>query len=436
MQMKIAIFGTGYVGLVTGACLAAMGNTVVCVDIDERKVNLLKSGKVPFYEPGLEPLIVQGQEQKHLFFTTEGREAARSSEIIFIAVGTPPKEDGSADLSYVLSAAREIGRGLQAFTVIATKSTVPIGTSELVRETIRSETQVEFAMASCPEFLKEGDAVNDFMKPDRIVVGCDDPRAVELMRELFSPFVRTENPVLFMDIRSSEMTKYAANCMLATKISFINEIANICEQVGADVSAVRRGMGTDHRIGFQFLHPGLGYGGSCFPKDVEALIHTAKAAGYPPHLLESVNNLNQAQRVRFLQKITTHFGSRLEGLQVAVWGLSFKPRTDDIREAPALTIINALLEKGAVIRAYDPEAMENVRALYGDRLRLCPSAMECLEGVSALVVATEWNEFRTPDFDRMKQLMAEPVIFDGRNLYAPAAMQRRGFVHYGIGLKG
>jgi len=432
--MKVAILGTGYVGLVTGTCLAAMGNTVYCCDIDETKVAMLKEGKAPFYEPGLEVLIKTGAEKGHLNFTTDTADAVSKSEVVFIAVGTPPKKDGSANLQYVKEAAKDIARGIKGYTIIADKSTVPIGTADVVHDIIANETDEEFSIISCPEFLKEGDAVNDFMKPDRVVVGYDgDTRVEEIMSELFTPFLRTGKPVLFMDIRSAEMTKYAANCMLATKISFINEMANICEQVGADITNVRRGMGTDRRIGFEFLHPGLGYGGSCFPKDVEALIYRAKEVGYEPQLLQSVNTLNSYQRMRFIEKILAYYDGDIKGKTFALWGLSFKPRTDDIRMAPAMSIIDYLLDHGAKVKAYDPQAMDNIKEVYGDKIELCHKSYDALKGADSLVVSTEWNEFRTPDFERIKTLLGEAVIFDGRNLYTHKNMKRRGFKYFSIG---
>lgn len=432
--MKVAILGTGYVGLVTGTCLAAMGNTVYCCDIDEKKVNLLNNGQVPFYEPGLETLIQNGMEKKHLHFTTDTPSAVAKSEVVFIAVGTPPKDDGSADLQYVKEAAKDIAKGIKGFTIVADKSTVPIGTADMVRDIISGETDEEFTVISVPEFLKEGDAVNDFMKPDRVVVGYDgDPRVEDTMNELFRPFLRTGKPVLFMDIRSAEMTKYASNCMLATKISFINEMANICEQVGADINNVRRGMGTDRRIGFEFLHPGLGYGGSCFPKDVEALIHRAKEAGYEPKILQSVNTLNTYQRKRFFEKILGYYNNDIKGKTFAMWGLSFKPRTDDIRMAPAISIIDQILEHGGKIQGYDPQAMENIKEYYGDKIELFEQSYQTLENADSLIISTEWNEFRTPDFEKIKEQLAEPVIFDGRNLYTHKDMKRRGFTYFSIG---
>ena len=433
--MKIAILGTGYVGLVTGTCLAETGNTVYCCDIDESKIEILKSGKAPFYEPGLEPLIQSNYSRGRLIFTSDVAKAVGASEVAFIAVGTPPREDGSADMSFVWQAARDIGRAIKGFTIVSTKSTVPIGTAEKIREIIKGETNEDFAVASNPEFLKEGDAVNDFMKPDRIVVGCDDERVKEVLQELYSPFVRTENPIIFMDIASAEMTKYAANCMLATKISFINEIASICERVGADVNSVRRGMGTDRRIGFQFLFPGLGYGGSCFPKDIKALIHTCKEIGYDARLLNAVDDVNYDMRRRFIEKALKHYKGDIGGKTFAVWGLSFKPRTDDVREAPAITIVEALLGMGAKVRAFDPEGMENFKKIFGDKITYSKSNYEALEGANALIICTEWNEFRNPDFDILKSKLKDGVVFDGRNLYTHKTMSRRGLTYYSVGMK-
>ncbi|GAB4293499.1 MAG: UDP-glucose/GDP-mannose dehydrogenase family protein [Myxococcota bacterium] len=432
--MKIAIIGTGYVGLVTGACFAAMGNTVYCCDVDAEKIELLRKGRAPFYEPGLEQLIAANTRENRLLFSTDVAASVSFSEVVFIAVGTPQGDTGAADLSYVWQAAEDVGRGIAKFTVVATKSTVPVGTTEKVRQIISRVTDKDFAVVSNPEFLKEGDAVNDFMKPDRVVVGADDERAKELMRELYAPYVRTENPVIFMDIPSAEMTKYAANCMLASRISFINEIANICERVGADVNSVRRGIGSDKRIGFQFLFPGLGYGGSCFPKDIKALIQTAREHGYVPNLLETVDAVNDNQRKALLEKVRTHFKGDIRGRTFAIWGLSFKPRTDDIRDAPSITIVEKLLEQGAKVNCYDPQAMENFGKLFGNRITLLKTNYEALDGADALIICTEWNEFRNPDFDMIKQKLKEPVIFDGRNLFTRKALLRRGFEYYSFGL--
>lgn len=433
--MNIAIIGTGYVGLVTGACLASMGNEVHCCDIDEAKIGKLRLGEVPFYEPNLEPLILEGVEKGRLHFTTETPAAIAKSDVVFIAVGTPPSADGSPDMSQVWGAAQDIAAGIRGFTVVATKSTVPIGTTQKVREIIADITSEEFAVASNPEFLKEGNAVNDFLHPDRVVVGIDNDRVKSVMQELYTPFVTPEKPLIFMDIFSSELTKYAANSLLATKVSFINEIANICEVFGADVEHVRMGIGYDKRIGFQFLKPGIGFGGSCFPKDIRALDSVATAKGYQPELIRAVHNINQRQRRRFFDKIDAHFEGDLAGRSFAVWGLSFKPQTDDIREAPALAVIDLLLERGANIRAYDPEAMPNVRAAYGDRIGLVDNYYDALRDADALVINTEWNDFRTPDFDRMKSLLKNPVVFDGRNLYSVTKMRDRGFTYHAVGLK-
>jgi UDPglucose 6-dehydrogenase len=446
--MNICVIGTGYVGLVAGTCLAESGNDVICVDIDEKKIERLNGGEVPIYEPGLEELIKRNREDGRLRFTTDLSMAVRESLICFIAVGTPPGEDGSADLNYVLDAARGIGRAMDGYRVIVDKSTVPVGTAEKVRDVVRKELQLrgvdhEFDVVSNPEFLKEGAAIDDFMKPDRVVIGADNGKAAEIMEELYSPFVRTGKPILIMDVKSAEMTKYAANAMLATKISFINEIANLCELVGADVASVRRGIGSDSRIGFEFLFPGVGYGGSCFPKDVQAIIRTASEFGYEIRILRAVEEVNKGQKSVLVDKILRHFqpavGSRqsankpLEGKTIGVWGLSFKPRTDDMREAPSITIIDRLLEAGARVKAHDPEAMDEARKVFGDRIEYMRDNYEVVRGADALAVVTEWNEFRRPNFERMKSLMKTPVIFDGRNIYEPKEMKEYGFTYYGIG---
>jgi len=433
--MNISIIGTGYVGLVTGACLASMGNEVHCCDIDEAKIEKLRLGEVPFYEPNLEPLILEGVEKGRLHFTTDTPTAIAKSDVVFIAVGTPPSADGSPDMNQVWGAAKDIAKGIRGFTVVASKSTVPIGTTQKVREIIEGITDEEFAVASNPEFLKEGNAVNDFLHPDRVVVGIDNDRVKTVMEELYAPFVTPEQPLIFMDIFSSELTKYAANSLLATKVSFINEIANICEVFGADVEHVRKGIGYDKRIGFQFLKPGIGFGGSCFPKDIKALDAVASGRGYEPELIRAVHNINQRQRRRFFDKIDRHFEGDLAGRTIAIWGLSFKPQTDDIREAPALAVIDLLLERGATVQAYDPEAMNNVREAYGDRITLTDNYYDALKDADALVISTEWNDFRTPDFNRMKSLLKSPVVFDGRNLYSVTKMQQRGFMYYAVGLK-
>ena len=446
--MNICVIGTGYVGLVAGTCFAESGNDVTCVDIDAKKIDRLNNGDVPIYEPGLEELIKRNKEDGRLKFTTDLSAAVKESLICFIAVGTPPGEDGSADLKYVLEVARGIGRAMDGYRVIVDKSTVPVGTADKVKAAVRSELQkrgvsYEFDVVSNPEFLKEGAAIDDFMKPDRVVIGVDGKKAAELMEELYSPFVRTNKPVLVMDVKSAEMTKYAANAMLATKISFINEIANLCELVGADVANVRRGIGSDSRIGFEFLFPGVGYGGSCFPKDVQAIIRTGSEYGYDLKILKAVEAVNYRQKEVLVDRILRHFegsgvrgqGSAkpLEGKIIGVWGLSFKPRTDDMREAPAITIINRLLEAGAKVKAHDPEAMDEARKVFGDRIEYVKDNYEVVRDADALVVITEWNEFRRPNFDRMKSLMKSPVIFDGRNIYEPKEMKEHGFIYYGIG---
>lgn len=440
--MKLAIIGAGYVGLVTAACFAEMGNEVICVDTDQAKVEALELGRIPIYEPGLEDYVKRNFQENRLFFTADLAPAVQRSLVIFIAVGTPQDQDGSADLSMVLQVARDIGRHMDGYKVIVDKSTVPVGTAAQVRRVITEELEArgeafEFDVVSNPEFLKEGTALDDFMKPDRIVVGCDDVRVAELMKELYGPFVRTNQPIIIMDVVSAELTKYAANAFLATKISFINEIANICSMTGANIKMVRQGIGSDRRIGNLFLFPGLGYGGSCFPKDMQALIHTARSLGYPPRILEAAEAINQDQRRIFLEVIRNYFQDDLNGKVLAVWGLSFKPQTDDIREAPALTVISRLLELGARIQAHDPEAMTATRQYLGNNpgVSFAASAYEALEGADALVICTEWTKFREPDFERMKSMMKEPVIFDGRNLYNPDKMAKLGFAYFHIGQK-
>lgn len=432
--MHVGVVGTGYVGLVTGVCLAEMGNDVVLMDIDELKIKSLSDGKVPIYEPGLEQMIARNVSEKRLSFTTDLNHTVESSLILFIAVGTPPDEDGSADLSQVFTVAADIGKAINTYKIVVTKSTVPVGTTFKVREIIARETSHPFDVASNPEFLKEGNAVDDFMKPDRVVIGVDDVRAGEILKELYSPFVRTGKPILAMDILSSEMTKYAANGLLATKISFINELARLCERVGADIELVRGGIGSDPRIGPQFLFAGIGYGGSCFPKDVEALGRTGLEHGVRLNVLEAVQAGNKRQRDHFVDKVLNHYNS-VKGKLFAVWGLSFKPRTDDIRDAPALDVISVLLDKGARVRVFDPVAMENAGKSLGTSVDYAPGNYECLEGADALIIVTEWNEFRHPDFEKIKQLLVEPVIFDGRNLYSPDKMKENGFIYYSIGRK-
>ena len=430
--MKIAVVGTGYVGLVVGVCLAENGNSVVCVDNDEKKVEALRRGEIPIYEPGLAEMIPRNVAEERLRFTTDLGAAVQQSEILFIAVGTPQDEDGSADLRHVLAVADGIGRHMNGYKVIVNKSTVPVGTTEKVRKAVSAVTTHAFAVVSNPEFLKEGTAVEDFLKPDRVVIGADDERARAVMCELYAPFVRTGNPVLVMDSASAELTKYAANAMLASRISFMNEIANLCDRLGADVGQVRRGMGTDSRIGSSFLFPGIGYGGSCFPKDVKALIKTAEEAGLDLRVVKAVDEANQAQRRVLVPRIAAHLGT-LKGKVIAIWGLAFKPRTDDMREAPAAAVIDGLLEAGASVRAYDPKAIDVARRVYGDRIHFCKRSYEAVEGADALVVATEWNEFREPDFGRVKSLMRQPAVFDGRNIYNPQVLREMGFHYEGIG---
>ncbi len=428
--MKIAVIGTGYVGLVVGACLAETGNDVVCVDKLESKVRMLRRGRMPIYEPGLEELVQRNK--KRLTFTTQLARAVRAAEIVFVAVGTPQGEDGSADLRHVLDVAREIGRAMNGYKVIVDKSTVPVGTAAMVREILRRETTHPFSVVSNPEFLKQGAAVEDFLKPDRVVVGAEDDKARRIMQELYAPFTRTGAPILMMDCASAELSKYAANALLATKISFMNEVANVCELVGANVDDVRRAVGSDRRIGPSFLFPGVGYGGSCFPKDVKAILHFSTLKGYDFRILEAVESVNQRQKSRLVDKMVAHFGT-LEGRTIALWGLAFKPRTDDMREAPAITIIERLLAAGARVQAFDPEAMRVARGIFGARITLCDGSYDALKGAHALAIVTEWNEFREPDFGRMRRLLREPVIFDGRNIYSPEVMKEQGFVYYSIG---
>lgn len=431
--MKVCVIGTGYVGLVAGTCFADSGNDVTCVDIDERKIEALKKGEVPIYEPGLEELIRRNLAERRLWFTSDLVAAVRASDICFIAVGTPEAADGSADLRAVLAVAGAIGEAMNGYRVIVCKSTVPVGTADKVRAAVQAKTAHEFDVISNPEFLKEGAAIDDFMKPDRVVIGGSQQRAIEIMKELYAPFVRTENPILVMDNRSAEMTKYAANAFLATKISFVNEIANLCERVGADVHDVRRGMGSDRRIGHHFLFPGTGYGGSCFPKDVQAIIRTAKDAGMEFPLLNAVEVVNERQKQLLVEKVVKKYGPALAGRCFGVWGLAFKPRTDDMREAPSIVIIEELLKRGARIEAHDPEALGEARKVFGDRINYHRVNYDALAGTDALLVVTDWGEFRRPDFARMKSLMKTPVIFDGRNLYEPEVMRAQGFTYYPIG---
>jgi UDPglucose 6-dehydrogenase len=430
--MKIAVVGTGYVGLVLGACLAENGNEVICVDKDASKIATLEAGKMPIYEPGLEEIVRRNYAEQRLVFTTELPSAVRACEIVFIAVGTPEREDGSADLQHVLAVARDVGRAMEKYTVIVDKSTVPVGTAKLVHATVAKETTHPFSVVSNPEFLKQGAAVEDFMKPDRVVIGCDDERSGDLMQELYAPFTRTGAPIMMMDTASAELCKYAANSMLATKISFMNEIANVCELVGADVDQVRKSIGADRRIGTSFLFPGVGYGGSCFPKDVKALLKSSKEKGYDFKILHAVDAVNVRQKSRLIDKMRDHFGS-FQGKTLAIWGLAFKPRTDDMREAPAITIIEALLAEGATVKAFDPEAAHTAKRVFGDRITLCHKSYDALVDADALAVVTEWSEFREPDFKKMRQLLKSPVVFDGRNIYSPAHMRALGFTYKSIG---
>ncbi len=431
--MKIAVIGTGYVGLVTGTCLAETGNNVICVDINKEKVKLMQDGKVPIYEPGLENLFHRNIDQGRLSFITNLSEAVIEAEIIFLALPTPPGENGSADLSYVLGAAEDIAKLITEYKVIVDKSTVPVGTAELVAEVFKKHASISVDVVSNPEFLREGVAVDDFMKPDRIVIGTTSDKAKQIMADLYAPFVRQGNPILFMDERSAELTKYAANAFLATKISFMNEIANVCERLGANVDEVRKGIGSDDRIGRRFLFAGIGYGGSCFPKDVQALAHSAQEVSYDFKILDAVMQVNQIQRERMVSKILDYFNQDLKGKNIAIWGLSFKPETDDIREAPALYIIEKLIEKGANIVVYDPEAMKNVSELYGDKIKYAPNQYQALENADALVIVTEWSVFRTPDFEQMSTLLTSKIIFDGRNLYDLHKMKSLGFYYNSIG---
>jgi UDPglucose 6-dehydrogenase len=439
--MRVAIFGTGYVGLVTGTCLAEVGHEVVCVDIDQAKVSGLENGVIPIYEPGLEPMVKANHAAGRLRFTTDAAHAVAHGEVIFIAVGTPPDEDGSADLQYVLAVARTIGSHLQKPAVVVDKSTVPVGTADKVRTAISTTlaergARVDFDVVSNPEFLKEGAAVEDCMRPDRIVIGADNPAAVDKLRRLYAPFNRNHDRIVGMDVRSAELTKYAANAMLATKISFMNEIANIAEKVGADIEMVRQGIGSDPRIGWHFIYPGAGYGGSCFPKDVQALARTAQQNGHAPTLLDAVEAVNERQKAHLFELMLRHYGEgALRGKTVALWGLAFKPNTDDMREASSRRLLQLLWDAGVVVRAYDPEAMEETRRIFGARedLVLCESADEALRGADALVVITEWKQFRSPDFTSLRQRLADAVVFDGRNLYEPDDVEAAGLAYYGIG---
>jgi UDPglucose 6-dehydrogenase len=420
------------VGLVAGACFAESGNDVVCVDKDAAKVRTLKAGRMPIYEPGLEEIVRKNRQEGRLNFTTDLARSVRDAEIIFIAVGTPQGEDGSADLTHVLAVARDVARAMNGYKVIVDKSTVPVGTSAKVSDVVRKETKHPFSVVSNPEFLKQGAAIEDFMKPDRVVIGADDDRARDIMLELYSPFTRTGAPIMVMDCASAELAKYAANAMLATRISFMNEVANVCELVGADVDHVRKAIGSDRRIGTSFLFPGCGYGGSCFPKDVKAMMRFAADKKYEFQILDAVESVNARQKTTLFAKMKKHFGS-LKGKTVAVWGLAFKPKTDDMREAPSVPLIEALLKAGAIVVAHDPEAMKVAKGIFGDRIAYTTSNYSAVKGADALAIVTEWNEFRRPDFDRMKKLMRSPVVFDGRNLFTPEQMKQHGFTYYSVG---
>lgn len=431
--MKIAVVGTGYVGLVTGTCFAETGNHVTCVDIDKNKVDQMKAGQIPIYEPGLEELFLRNSEEGRLQFTTNLAEGIDGAKVIFLALPTPPGEDGSADLKYILQVANDLGPLLKEYTVVIDKSTVPVGTSEKVHAAIAKNAKVAFDVVSNPEFLREGVAVEDFMKPDRVVIGTTSEKAKEVMNKLYAPLVRQGNPIIFMDERSAEMTKYAANAFLATKITFMNEIANLCELVGANVDDIRKGIGTDSRIGKRFLFAGIGYGGSCFPKDVQALAKTSNENNYEFRILDAVMQVNEQQKIKLLPTVQSYFKNELKGKKIAIWGLAFKPYTDDIREAPALYNIEALLEEGCEVRVYDPEAMKNVKQLLGEQVTYCKNPYECLQDADALLIMTEWPQFRTPDFDKMDNLLKNKVIFDGRNLYELNQMKELGYTYYSIG---
>jgi len=431
--MKIAVVGTGYVGLVTGTCFAETGNNVTCIDIDKAKIDKLNSGQVTIYEPGLEKIFLRNQREERLHFTTNLAEGIKDARIIFLALPTPPGEDGSADLKYIIGVANDLGKILDDYKVIVDKSTVPVGTAEKVHATIAKNFKGEFDVVSNPEFLREGVAVDDFLKPDRVVIGATSERAKKVMGELYAPFVRSGNPILYMDVRSAELTKYAANSFLATKITFMNEIAQLCERLGADVDMVRRGVGSDDRIGKRFLFPGIGYGGSCFPKDVQALAKSSTEVSYDFKILNAVMDVNEKMKLHLLPKIKKYFGGDLNGKKFALWGLAFKPNTDDIREAPALYMIEALTAAGATVCAYDPEAMGNVKKILGDKIEFGETQYECLNKADALVIATEWNEFRTPDFLKIVKLMKNKVIFDGRNLFDTDAIKELGFFYESVG---
>ena len=438
--MKITIVGTGYVGLVTGTCFSEVGIDVTCIDIDEKKINGLLNGVMPIYEPGLEPMVKNNLEKGRLHFSTSLKENIKDSEAVFIAVGTPPGEDGSADLKYVLAVAREVGKYMDNYLVVVTKSTVPVGTAQKVKAAVQDEldkrgVSLDFDVASNPEFLKEGAAIQDFLKPDRIVVGVESEKAQKIMEKLYKPFLLNGHPTIFMDVPSAEMTKYAANSMLATKISFMNDIANLCEIMGADVNMVRKGIGSDTRIGTKFIYPGVGYGGSCFPKDVKALIKTAEENGYNMQVLKAVEEVNEAQKSVLVQKVKKHFGEDLSGMTFGIWGLSFKPKTDDMREAPSIVIINQLLEAGAKVQAFDPVAMEEAHRDLGETITYAKDEYDALVDADALLLVTEWPEFRVPNFNVVSKLLKNKVIFDGRNIYDREELQELGYTYYGIGLQ-
>jgi UDPglucose 6-dehydrogenase len=438
--MKTIIIGAGYVGLVTGTCLAETGIDVVCIDINREKIENLMNGILPIYEPGLEPMVKRNLEKKRLLFSTSVKENLPDAEVVFIAVDTPPDEDGSADLRHVLSAAREIGMHMNSYLVIVTKSTVPIGTSNKVKEVVHQELKkrgvnIEFDVAANPEFLKEGAAVHDFLKPDRIILGVDSEKAKKILHRLYHPFLLNGHPIIYMDIPSAELTKYAANCMLATKISFMNDLANLCEIVGADINSVRKGIGSDPRIGNKFIYAGIGYGGSCFPKDVKAIIKTADEIGYSLEVIKAVENVNNRQKEVLYRKILTHFKGNIKGKAFGIWGLTFKPNTDDLREAPSLKVIELLLNSGAVVKAYDPVAMEEAKKVFGDKIEFGHDLYDVMIDSSGLILVTEWSEFRIPNFKLLTRIMKEKVIFDGRNIYDPVEAEENGFTYYGIGRK-
>ena len=438
--MKIVIVGTGYVGLVTGACLAEVGTEVICIDLDQKKIDNLKKGILPIFEPGLDAIVNSNFAKGRLSFSTSFADSIKGAEVVFVAVGTPPGEDGSADLKYVLQVADTVGTYIEDYTIVVTKSTVPVGTAKKVKTAIQNalekrNAQIEFDVASNPEFLKEGAAVNDFLKPDRIVIGIESDRAKDCLARLYQPFVLNDHPIYFMDIPSAEMTKYAANAMLATKISFMNDIANLCELVGADVNAVRKGIGSDPRIGNRFIYPGIGYGGSCFPKDVKALFHTADEYNYNMRILKAVDEVNDDQKHVLFKKISIHFNGDLKGKTFGIWGLSFKPNTDDMREAPSLILIDSLLAAGAKVLAYDPVAMEEAKHYADERVIFTKDAFDAVKGADALLLVTEWPEFRLPDWKKIKNVMNDPIIFDGRNIYNPGEIAQAGFAYYGIGLQ-